>query len=145
MAVWFLHAIKLFLFCIRLLFHNFMRPCAHGIRSRNNALLFRYYSLIPCALRAWNQQSKQCLSVSILFPNSVRPCAHGINSRNSVFLFRYYTTISLLWQKNFFPYFYIIRILNIIKGTDLLHTRIASVFPDADTNQGISFLNNIRN
>ena len=27
-----------------------MRTGAHGIRSRNNALLFRYYTIVKCAL-----------------------------------------------------------------------------------------------
>ena len=41
------------IFCIILyfvLYHNFVRSGAHGIKSRNSVLLFRYYTTISCAL-----------------------------------------------------------------------------------------------
>ena len=34
---------------MRILYYNFVRISAHGIRSRNSVFLFRYYAIISCA------------------------------------------------------------------------------------------------
>ena len=91
-------------------YHDFLRPGAHGIKSRNtlfcfdmipwfcapwrtwhqkskHALLFRYDTMILCALAHMASEVETRSSVSIWYHNSLRFSAHGIRSRNTHFCF----------------------------------------------------------